>query len=123
MKHLLITTIAVVVLAGCGQSDHQHSHDDGHSHAEGDHHHAEGDIDDHDKELKAAEPVAEATQPEPPTGKAPDISIVDAAKEGNIEAVKQHLTAGADVNAKTENEWNLLRHCKSHYLTPVLTKF
>ena len=30
----------------------------------------------------------------------PDISIHDAADEGNIEAVKQHLAAGADVNAK-----------------------
>ena len=29
----------------------------------------------------------------------PDISIHDAAQKGNIEAVKQHLAAGADVNA------------------------
>ena len=96
---LLITTIAAVLLVGCGQSDHQHSHDDDHSHAEGDHHHAEGDIDDHDKELKAAEPVAEAAKPEPPTGKAPNISIHDAAAKGNIEAIKQHLAADTDVNA------------------------
>ena len=34
----------------------------------------------------------------------PDISILDAAGEGNIEAVKQHLAAGADVNAKDEVE-------------------
>jgi len=33
---------------------------------------------------------------------APDISIHDAAKKGNIEAVKQHLTAGTDINAKTK---------------------
>jgi ankyrin repeat protein len=32
--------------------------------------------------------------------KAPDISIHKAARTGNIEAVKQHLDAGADVNAK-----------------------
>ncbi len=31
--------------------------------------------------------------PEPP-----DISIHEAAKDGNIEAVKQHLAAGTDVN-------------------------
>ena len=31
---------------------------------------------------------------------APDISIHKAAEEGNIEAVKQHLGAGTDVNAK-----------------------
>ena len=30
----------------------------------------------------------------------PDISIYDAAKDGNIEAVKQHLETGHDVNAK-----------------------
>ena len=32
--------------------------------------------------------------------KQPDISIREAVKTGNIEAVKQHLDAGADVNAK-----------------------
>ena len=36
----------------------------------------------------------------PQTTKAPDISILDAADRGNIEAVKQNLAAGADVNAK-----------------------
>ena len=63
MKHLLLTTIAAVVLVGCGQS-----------------------------------------QPtKPPTVKAPDISIHKAATFGNIEAVKQHLAAGTDVNAKDDN--------------------
>jgi ankyrin repeat protein len=32
--------------------------------------------------------------------KAPDISIHEAAMKGNIEAVKQHLAAGTDVNVK-----------------------
>jgi len=53
MKLLLFTTIAAVLVVGCG----------------------------------------------PPP---PDISIHDAAKKGNIEAVKQHLTAGTDINAKTK---------------------
>ena len=35
-----------------------------------------------------------------PTAKAPEISIHEAAGTGNIEAVKQHLAAGTDVNAK-----------------------
>ena len=52
MKHLLITTIAAVLLVGCGES-----------------------------------------QP-------PAISIHEAASDGNIEVVKQHLEAGADVNVK-----------------------
>jgi len=51
MKHLLLTTIAAVLVVGCGPS-------------------------------------------------APDISIHEAVIEGNIEAVKQHLDAGVDVNAK-----------------------
>ena len=46
----------------------------------------------------------EAQPPEPPTLKAPsistpNISIHDAAAKGNIEAIKQHLAAGTDVNA------------------------
>ena len=32
------------------------------------------------------------------TAKAPDISIQEAARTGNIEAVKQHLAAGTDVD-------------------------
>ena len=39
-------------------------------------------------------------QPKPPTAKSPDISIFNAAITGNIEAVKQHLAAGTDGNAK-----------------------
>ena len=62
MKHLLLTTIAAVVLMGCGESQ----------------------------------------SPEPPTAKAPDIPLWKAAIKGDIEAVKKHLAAGADVNAKDE---------------------
>ncbi len=51
-------------------------------------------------EANPAEPVAEAATPEPPTTKAPDISIHKAAAKGDIEAVRQHLDAGTDVNAK-----------------------
>ena len=48
---------------------------------------------------KGNAPVAEAAQPEPPTAKAGDDSISHAVLTG-IEAIKQHLDAGADVNAK-----------------------
>jgi len=78
MKHILITTIAAVVLVGCGESQQSVPQ----------------------AEAKPVEPVAETAKPEPPTAKAPDISIFNAVKEGNIEAVKQHLAAGTDVNAK-----------------------
>jgi ankyrin repeat protein len=51
MKHILITTIAAVLLAGCGPS-------------------------------------------------ASERALLNAAEKGNIEAVKQHLADGADVNVK-----------------------
>ena len=54
MKYLLLTTIAAVVLVGCGN-------------------------------LEA------------------DRALLNGAREGNIEAVKQHLAAGADVNVKDNN--------------------
>ena len=58
MKHLLLTTIATVLLVGCGESK----------------------------------------PPEPP-----DISIYDAAGDGNIEAVKHHIAAGTDLDAKMQD--------------------
>ena len=74
MKPLLLTTIAAVVLVGCRESQQS-------------------------VPPAEAKPVAEAAQPEQPTTKAPDISIHEAAALGNIEAVKQHIAAGTDVNA------------------------
>ena len=69
-SQLLLTTIAAVLLVGCG-------------------------------EAPPPSPPAEV-KPEPPTDKAPDISIHAAARQGKIEAVKQHLTDGVGVNAKSE---------------------
>ena len=40
----------------------------------------------------------------------PEISIYDAARDGNIEAVKQHLAAGTDVNAKDSEGKTPLDH-------------
>ena len=72
MKHILITTIAAVVLVGC----------------------------------------ATTQSPEPPTTKVQvrgsdregelGLPILAAAYNGNIEAVKQHLAAGTDVNVKDD---------------------
>ena len=78
MKHILLTTIAAVLLVGCGESQSSAP----------------------SPETKPVEPVAEAAKPEPPTAKAPDINIHKAAQAGNIEAVKQHLADGTDVNVE-----------------------
>ena len=78
MKHLLLTTIAAVVLVGCGKSQQSAPA----------------------PETPTVEPVAETATPEPPTAKAPNISIHQAVFDGNIGAVKQHLDAGANVNVK-----------------------
>jgi len=78
MKHLLLTTIAAVLLVGCGELQQSVP----------------------PAETEPAEPVAEAAKPELPTAKAPNISIHQAVFDGNIGAVKQHLDAGTNVNAK-----------------------
>ena len=49
-------------------------------------------------ESQQSVPSPEA-KPEPTTAEAPDISIHEAVGTGNIEAIKKHLAAGADVNA------------------------
>ena len=56
MKHLLLTTIAVVVLVGCG----------------------------------------------------PSVDIHEAAATGNIEAVKQYIAAGTDLNVMNKHGWTPL---------------
>ena len=82
MKHLLITTIAAVVLVGCGESQQSAPA----------------------PESKPVEPVAEAAKPEskpvPPTAKSPWIGIYDAAYQGNIEAIKKYIADGTDVNVE-----------------------
>ena len=61
-------------------------------------------------ESKPVEPVAEASQPEPSTAEAPDYDIWVSARLGNIEAVRWHLDAGTDVNAKGVTGWTALHH-------------
>ena len=72
MKSILISIVACVVLVGCVPKQLQKT---------------------------KAIPIQQAV---PPTAKAPDISIYEAAYEGGIEAVKQHLEAGVNVNAKNQ---------------------
>ncbi|MDC0065916.1 ankyrin repeat domain-containing protein [Verrucomicrobia bacterium] len=78
MKHLLLTTIAAVVLVGCVPKKLQKT---------------------------KAIPIQQA---KPPTVEAPDILIHEAAMQRNLEVVKQHIAAGADVNAKDVNGYTPL---------------
>ena len=96
MKNLLLTAIAAVLVVGCGESQQSTPQ------AEPVEPVAEvpAQPSSPPPEAQPVEPVAEAATPEPPTAKARDISIHEAAGTGNIEAVKQHLAAGTDVNAK-----------------------
>ena len=119
MKQLITATIAAVLLVGCGESQEP-------SAPEGQPAEPVAEVSAQQStppEVQLAEPVAEvstqqsvppaeaepvaevakpepptAKAPEPPSAKAPDISITQAAETGNIEAIKQHLAAGADVN-------------------------
>ena len=98
MKHLLLTTIAAVILVGCGESQQESPP------VEAKPVEPVAEVPSQPSppavEAKPVKPVVEATKPKPPTTTAPAISIWDAAAQGNIEAVKQHLADGADVNAK-----------------------
>ncbi len=56
---------------------------------------------------------ATTQSPGPPTAKAPAISIHKAAYQGNIEAVKQHIAAGTDVNTQDDSGWTPLHWAAS----------
>jgi len=100
MKHILIT-IAAVLLVGCGESQQSAPAPDSEPVEPVAEVPAQQSA--REPEAKPVEPVAEAATPEPPTVKAPDIPIHIAARDGNIEAVIQHLADGADVDAKDED--------------------
>ena len=95
MKQLLLTTIAAVLLVGCVESQQSVS-------------------------PAEAKPVAEASQPEPSAAKLPDISNLDAANGGNIEAIKQYLTAGKDVSAKDEEGATPLHYAATKAVAELL---
>jgi len=47
--------------------------------------------------------------PKPTTAKTPEISIHDAIRKGNSQAVKQHLAAGTKVDVKHDDGWTPLQ--------------
>ena len=125
MKQILITTVAAVVLVGCGKPQESSTPEvqlaepvaelSAQQSILPEAQPAEAVAEVQPKqstppaEVELAKPVAEVIKQEPSTAKAaelsttkaPDISITQAAETGNIEAIKQHLAAGADVNTMT----------------------
>ena len=114
MKYLLIATIGVVLLVGCGKSQESSAPEVQLTEPVAglpvqqsnlpEAHPAEAIAEVRPKqstppaEVELTKPIAEVTKQEPSTAKAPDISVTQAAETGNIEAIRQHLAAGADVN-------------------------
>ena len=105
MKHILITTIAAVLLVGCGEA--QQSSPPAVQPAEPASE-ATVQLSAPPSEAKPAEPaepaepVAKAAQPAQDAEAAKqeaNRALMAAARDGNIEAIKQQLAAGADVNA------------------------
>ena len=90
MKHLLLTTIAAVLLVGCGESQPT-------------------------EPTTAKAPdilIAEVAKPESPTAKPAnpqaDRALIEATATGSVEAVKKAMADGADVNVNAVGGGTLL---------------
>ena len=98
---LLLTTIAAVVLVGCGESKQSAPQADTKPAKPV----AEVQVQQSTPppEAKTIEPAAEVPQPQQDaklSNEEADKALLEAAGKGSIEAVKQHLAAGANVNVK-----------------------
>ena len=108
MKHILITTIAAAVLVGCGETQQSSPPEAQPAEPASE---APVQLSSPPPEAKpvepitpieSIEPVAKAAQPAQDAEAAKqeaNRALMAAARDGNIEAIKQQLAAGADVNA------------------------
>ena len=102
MKHILITTIAAAVLVGCGETQQSSPPE-----AQPAEPASEAPVQlssppPETKPVEPVEPVAKAAQPAQDAEAAKqeaNRALMAATRDGNIEAIKQQLAAGADVNA------------------------
>ena len=102
MKHILLTTIAAAVLVGCGETQQSSPPE-----AQPAEPASEAPVQlssppPEAKPVEPVEPVAKAAQPAQDAEAAKqeaNRALMAAARDGNIEAIKQQLAAGADVNA------------------------
>ncbi len=108
MKHILITTIAAAVLVGCGETQQSSPPEAQPAEPASE---APVQLSTPPSEAKPVEPI-ESGEPAEPVAKAAqpaqdaeaakqeaNRALMAAARDGNIEAIKQQLAAGADVNA------------------------
>ena len=111
MKHILITTIAAAVLVGCGETQQSSPPEAQPAEPASE---APAQLSSPPPEAKPVEPIesGEPAEPAEPVAKAAqpaqdaeaakqeaNRALMAAARDGNIEALKQQLAAGADVNA------------------------
>ena len=133
MKHLLLTTIAAVVLVGCGPSvDIWTAAQTGNIEAVKQHLADGVDVNSKNDIGRTPLDVAIAFKQSPigdllrqHSGKTRDElkaaeSIVAAIRLGNIEAIKQHLDDGTEVNAKDENGLTPLHFAKTKEIADLL---
>ena len=105
MKHILITTIAAAVLVGCGETQQSSPPEAQPAEPASE---APEQLSSPPPEAKPVAPVAPVA-PDAPVAKAAqhaeaakqeaNRALMAATRDGNIEAIKQQLAAGADVNA------------------------
>ena len=105
MKHILITTIAAAVLVGCGETQQSSPPEAQPAEPASE---APVQLSSPPPEakpvepIKPVEPVAKAAQPAQDAEAAKqeaNRALMAATRDGDIEAIKQQLAAGADVNA------------------------
>ena len=102
MKHILITTIAAAVLVGCGETQQSSPPEAQPAEPASEAPAQLSSPPPEAKPVEPVEPVAKAAQPAQDAEAAKqeaNRALMAAARDGNIEAIKQHLAAGADVNA------------------------
>ena len=102
MKHILITTIAAAVLVGCGETQQSSPPEAQPAEPASEAPAQLSSPPPEAKPVEPVEPVAKAAQPAQDAEAAKqeaNRALMAAARDGNIEAIKQQLAAGADVNA------------------------
>ena len=131
MKHILITTIATAVLVGCGETQQssppeaQPAEPASEAPVQLSSPPPEAKPVEPIKPIESIEPVAKAAQPAQDAEAAKqeaNRALMAAARDGNIEAIKQQLAAGADVNAKDDEGLTTLDRFRNEETAALLYK-